>query len=121
MKDMFRRSAPVLLALASPHLLGAGLPELEFVALSPRFEPGAEEYARIWDEEGPRIVSALETASGLSFPEAPIDVIVSNGRPMATYDGRIIRLRATSRGPYRKGTLVHELGHRLAMTLPGGH
>ena len=37
---------------------------------------------------------------------------------MTSYDGRLIRLRAGYSPDYKKATLVHELGHRLALALP---
>jgi hypothetical protein len=79
------------------------------------FDPAAAEYDRIWKDDGPRIAATLEAVSGLRSPAAGIDAIVSEARPMTSYDGRRIRLRAAIRRPYKKATLVHELGHRLAL------
>jgi hypothetical protein len=98
-------------------LLCAAAPPVEFVTPEPRFDAAADEYRRLWESEGPRIVAAMETATGLPFPAEPIDVIVGNGPPMTSYDGRTIRLRAGYSPLYKKATLVHELGHRLAITL----
>ena len=64
------------------------------------------------------MAAAMERVTGLTFPPGPIDVIVSEGRPMTAYDGRTIRLRAGYSPAYKKATLVHELGHRLALALP---
>ena len=86
--------------------------------MAPSFAPAAGEYRRIWEAEGPRIVAAMEGVTGLAFPGTPIDAIVSEGRPMTAYDGRTIRLRASYSPAYKKATLVHELGHRLALALP---
>ncbi|MET1112857.1 MAG: hypothetical protein ABWX67_15160, partial [Allosphingosinicella sp.] len=36
------------------------------------------------------------------------------------FDGRTIRLRASYSPAYKKATLAHEIGHRLAFTLPRG-
>jgi hypothetical protein len=104
---------PVLLAL-----LLASAPLVSFTPVSPNYAPAAGEYRRLWQSEGPRIVAAMEAETGLRFPDSPIDVIVSEGRPMTSYDGRTIRLRASYSPAYKKATLVHELGHRLALTLP---
>ena len=60
----------------------------------------------------------MEAATGLVFPAAPVDAIVSEGRPMASYDGRTIRLRAGYSPTYKKATPAHEIGHRLAFALP---
>lgn len=100
-------------------LLGCGMaPPLTFVAMAPRYEPATEEYRRIWQNDGPLIVAAMEAATGQSFPLSPIEVLVRDGAPMISFDGRIIRLRASTRPAYMKATLVHEIGHRLALTMP---
>ena len=99
-------------------LLGGATPPLTFVPVQPRFAAATDDYARIWKNEGPNILRALETTSGLEFPASPIEIIVSDSRPMTSFDGRRIRLRAGYSPDYKKATLVHELGHCLAMTLP---
>ncbi|WP_129792733.1 hypothetical protein [Sphingosinicella sp. CPCC 101087] len=96
-------------------LLTAAAPPLTFVPVGLRFAPAADEYRALWEQEGPRIVAAMEAATGLPFPSAPIEAIVGNGPPMTAYDGRTIRLRAAYSPAYKKATLVHEIGHRLAM------
>jgi hypothetical protein len=101
-------------------LLCAAAPPVSFMPVSPEFADAAGEYRRLWLAEGPRIVAAMEAATGLAFPAQPVDVIVSEGRPMASFDGRTIRLRASYSPAYKKATLAHEIGHRLAFTLPRG-
>ncbi len=91
---------------------------MTFEPIEPRLQRGAQEYERIWRAEGDRIVAALEAATGLVFPELPIEAIVTEGSPMTAFDGRSMRLRASYSPLYKKATLVHELGHRLAFTLP---
>jgi len=98
--------------------LCAAAPPLSFAPAEPRFAAAAQEYRAIWDAEGPRIVAALEAATGLDFPAAPIEVIVREGAPMTAYDGRTIRLRAGYSPLYKKANLVHELGHLLSFLLP---
>jgi hypothetical protein len=105
-----------ILALAV--LLGGAAPPVTFVPVAPQFAPASEEYRSVWETDGARIVEALERAAGLPFPPGRIDAIVSEGRPMAAYDGRTVRLRASYSPAYKKATLVHELGHRLALGLP---
>ena len=107
-------------ALAAGFLLCAATPPIVFVPVEPRLAGAAAEYRRIWEADGERIVAALEAASGLAFPEAGIDAIVTAGRPMTAFDGRSIRLRADYSPEYKRATLVHELGHRLALTLGTG-
>ncbi|MBX3562145.1 MAG: hypothetical protein KF780_10085 [Sphingomonas sp.] len=100
-------------------LLACGAaPPLSFVAMAPRFEAATAEYRRIWQDDGRLIVAAMEAATGGSFPLSEIEVLVRDGAPMISFDGRTIRLRASTHRAYMKATLVHEIGHRLAMTLP---
>ncbi len=99
-------------------LICAAAPPLSFTPVGPGFAPASDEYRRLWEAEGERIVAAMERVAGLPFPGSPIDAIVSEGRPMTAYDGRTIRLRASYSPAYKKATLVHELGHRLAFALP---
>lgn len=114
---------PTLKALATTclaALLCAAAPPVIFTPVDPGFAPAAREYRTLWEEDGARIVAAMERATGLPFPGEPIDAIVSQGRPMASFDGRTIRLRAGYSPAYKKATLVHEIGHRLAFTFPRG-
>lgn len=99
-------------------LLCAAAPPVAFVAQERRFAPAAEEYRQIWEREGPRIAAALEAATGVAFPAAPIEATVGASAPMTAYDGRTMRLRAGYSEPYKRATLVHEMGHRLSFLLP---
>jgi hypothetical protein len=98
-------------------LLCAAAPPLSFVPLEPRFAEGAEEYRRLWEAEGPRIVTTMEALTGLTFPAQPVEVLVRDGPPMTAFDGRTIRLRARCSPGCKLGTFTHELGHRLALEL----
>ena len=111
----------VLLSCACWLLGAASLPPVSFYPTNPGFAPAADEYRTLWESDGPRIVAAMEAATGRRFPDAPIEIIVSEGRPMTSYDGRSMRLRASYSPAYKKATLVHEMGHRLALTLPRPH
>ncbi len=71
----------------------------------------------MWCDEGMRMVQALEQTSGQAFPKTPIEVFVGSARPMASYDGRTIWLKASYPDYYKRSTLVHELGHRLSFTM----
>ena len=105
-------------AILGLSLLTAGAPPVEFVPVQPRFSGAADEYRRLWDAEGARIVAALETATGMEFAANSVEVIVSNGPPMTGYDGRTMRLRAGYSPAYKRATLVHEMGHLLTLGLP---
>jgi hypothetical protein len=107
-----------LIALGCWALSCAAAPPVSFAPTEPRFAAAADEYRRVWEAEGARIVAALEAATGLTFPQTPIEMIVREGAPMTAYNGRTIRLRAGYSPLYKKATLVHELGHRLSFLLP---
>jgi hypothetical protein len=99
-------------------LCAAAAPPLTFTAVSPRFEGSARIYEARWRAEGERIAAALEAAAGVPFPAGPIEIRVSDGAPMASFDGRTIRLRAGYPIDDWRAAISHELGHRLAQALP---
>lgn len=76
---------------------------------NPEFEKAVEEYAKIWAEDGDKIVETIEKISGLKFKEKFINAIVfddvSYSSPLA--------LNGTIPTEHKKGTIVHELCHRL--------
>ena len=105
----------IIAALCS--LLTAAAPPIEFTPIRPDFAPSAALYRERWEEEGERIAAALERAAGVPFPDQPIEVLVRDGAPMTSMDGRTIRLRAGYPINVWRATMTHELGHRLAITL----
>ena len=112
---MILRSMAVLTCSVT---LSAASPLLSFVSVEPGFAEAADEYRRIWETEGERIVAVLEAQSGLEFPATPIEIVVHRGPPMTSYDGRSIRMRAGYSPDYKRATFVHEMGHRLTLGLP---
>ena len=107
-----------LLALPAFLLLAAAAPPVTFTPLEPRFAEAADDYRQLWRAEGERIVAALERESGLAFPDRPLEIILHDGRPMTGFGCSMMRLRGQTGGRLATGTLVHELGHCLAATLP---
>lgn len=105
-------------ALVVGALLSAAAPRMMFVPQNPHFAAAAAEYRAIWQSDGTRIVAALEAATGLRFPAAPVEAIVNDSSPMTAYGGRSMRLRAAYSPDYKKATLVHELGHLLSFAFP---
>ncbi|MEA3013622.1 MAG: hypothetical protein QOD42_2167 [Sphingomonadales bacterium] len=99
-------------------LLPAAAPPIMFVPQNPHFASAADEYRAIWEVDGPRIVAALEAATGLRFRNMPVEAIVNDSPPMTAYGGRSMRLRAAYSPDYKKATLVHELGHLLSFAFP---
>ena len=78
------------------------------------FITATEEYETIWAKDGEGIFKTLESITDLKFKEDRIAVLVYEG---ISYSGRnsqdIMRLRASYDSAVKKGTLVHELSHRL--------
>lgn len=113
---MIRRGA---LSLIGAWLLcGASAPPLSFTPVEPEFADSAELYEDRWEAEGDRMAAALEAAAGVRFPPAPIEVLVRDDAPMTSFDGRTIRLRDDYPIDDWRAAMSHELGHRLAQTLP---
>jgi len=111
------KSLRLTFVLAAWAALGASAPPLSFTPIEPRFADSADAYRALWDAEGARITAVLEATAGVEFPAAPIEVLLRDGAPMTAYDGRTIRMRAGYRPGVWRATFVHELGHRLALTL----
>jgi len=107
-----------LLAPAAGLFICAAAPPVSFTPVAPEYAEAAGDYRRLWQAEGERIAAAMEAATDLTFPPERVDAIVSEGRPMASFDGRTIRLRASYSPAYKKATLAHEIGHRLTFTMP---
>lgn len=106
------------LALGGLWLLAcAAAPVLKFTAVQPDFAESAEDYSEHWEDEGARIAAVLERHAGVTFPDQPIEVLVRDGAPMTSLDGRTIRLRAGYPLTVWRAAMTHELGHRLAVTL----
>ena len=77
------------------------------------FDAAAEEYRRIWADEGEHIIRAMEQASRLQFPERNIKAEIYEGPSSSGRRSAPMRLRASYSPDVKKGTLVHELGHRM--------
>jgi hypothetical protein len=110
--------ADAVVTLSVALALAAGQPHVSFEAMTPRFDQAAEDYRRLWASEGPRIIAAIESATGLPYPQAPLTALVREGPSMMALDGSSMRLRAGHDEEHKKAVLVHELGHRLALRLP---
>jgi hypothetical protein len=75
----------------------------------PKLIAAAKEYTDIWQKEGKKIIKTIEDITKLSFKEKEINSLIfegmSHSHPMC--------LRASYDIETKKGTLVHELCHRL--------
>jgi hypothetical protein len=121
--------AAVLIVAIDPALAQGTRVTLTFTPQSktPAFDAAAAEYRSIWKAEGARIIEAMERLTVLRFPQKKIEIQVFEGPSMA---GLLfnragvpvgardpMRLRASYSADNKKGTLVHELGHRMNLNL----
>lgn len=88
-----------------------------FEAQSAEFDDAADEYRAIWEEDGNRIVAALQRATGLQVESGPILAIVYEGVSRSGYRDIPMNMRASYPLDTKRGTLVHELSHRLISDL----
>jgi len=93
-------------------------PALAFSAAKPEYAAASAEYRQLWCTEGSRIMAAMERVTGFPYPAGTVEVAVVSGTPMTAFGGRSMSLKARYPLYYKRATLVHELGHRLAFTMP---
>lgn len=98
-------------------LFAAGRVSFTFTPQDQSFASAAEDYRRVWVDEGSRIAEAMERTAALSFTENHVEVVVFEGVSMSGGNGRPMYLRASYPADVKKSTLVHELGHRLIAQL----
>lgn len=91
--------------------------KLKFKPESEEFQKATEEYENIWNRDGEKILNAFEVVSGLSFQQKEIEVVVYEGVSLSGSLIEPMRLRASLDIENKKGTLIHELGHRLIAPL----
>ena len=91
--------------------------KLQFVPSNDSFTKDANEYREIWESDGEKIVSAIKKATGLDFLDTAIIVTVYDS--MSLSGNRRTGMKMRGRYPYetKKGTLIHELSHRLLLNL----
>jgi hypothetical protein len=77
------------------------------------FNAAVDEYRAIWAAEGNRIIDGMEQISKLKFPEKGVKAQIYEGPSFSGRGGAPMRLRASYQPDEKKGTLVHELGHRM--------
>lgn len=86
--------------------------EVEFIPATAALPYAARAYREIWDEDGKRIIAALEARTCLTFPESSVSAVVDDAVSNSGGPGGPMRLRASYMLDVKKSTLVHELGHR---------
>ena len=110
------RAAFVFVAILSSTLVAQeriGALQIDFTASAESFAAATQEYSDIWAAEGPRIVAAMERATGLRSEPGPIRAVIYEGPSFSGFGERPMRLRASYSSATKRATLVHELGHRL--------
>lgn len=101
-----------------PLVLAGAAPPLTFTVLEDRFSKASAEYRQLWCAEGRQVMATMERLTGFPYPVEPVEVFVANVTPMTAFDGRSMWLKASYPTYYKRATLVHELGHKLAFTMP---
>lgn len=100
-----------VLGLSSGCALATSL-EVRFVASAPHFQAATVDYRKVWEEDGSRILEALNRYSGVTLPDGRIEVIVFEGESNSGRRGGPVRLRASYPEAVKRATLAHELLHR---------
>jgi hypothetical protein len=112
----------ILLAVVAATLSQAGCLDedygrLNFEPAAAEFELATMEYKAIWAADAKRILKALKRRTGLQFEDGPVSVIVYEGVSSSGYKDLPMRMRASYSTETKRGTLVHEMSHRLVADL----
>lgn len=75
-----------------------------------RFMEAADEYKKIWDEDGDKITETIERISGSVFRADLYNAIILDNKPSSSYP---IILRSSYPFEQKKSTLIHELCHKV--------
>ncbi|MEI6490781.1 MAG: hypothetical protein WCO16_03395 [bacterium] len=82
------------------------------------FIEATKEYEAIWEKEANRIIEVFNKVTGLSLLENRIACVVYEGMSMSGGTvNDLMKLRASYNSDEKKGTLVHELSHRLVLNI----
>ena len=87
-------------------------PAVEFVAASAAHEYAARAYRSIWEQDGKRIVAALEAQTCMKFEEETVTAVVDDVVSHSGGPEHPMSLRSSYDLDVKRSTLVHELGHR---------
>lgn len=87
-------------------------PAVQFIASTAAHEHAARIYRSIWDEDGARIVAALEARTCMRFPEAAVAALIGDEVSHSGGPDHPMGLRASYDANVKRATLVHELAHR---------
>jgi hypothetical protein len=87
-------------------------PAFDFVAATAAHEYAAQSYRSIWEQDGARIITALEARTCLKFSEPAVAALIDDAVSHSGGPEHPMGLRATYDLDVKRATLVHELGHR---------
>jgi hypothetical protein len=106
------RAIGLLVCLTAATTAGHAQPAIEFVAATAAHEGATRAYRSIWDQDGPRIVAALEARTCMRFPEPAVAALVDDATSHSGGPEHPMGLRASYDLDVKRSTLVHELAHR---------
>jgi hypothetical protein len=86
---------------------------ITFTPQNQQYAEAAEEYWRLWADQGTRIIQAMERVSGLKFAEKQLKALIYEGPSNSGSGSSPMNLRASYPADVKKATLVHELSHRM--------
>jgi hypothetical protein len=86
---------------------------ITFSAQNQQYAEAAEEYRRLWADQGTRMIQAMERVSGLKFAETELKAVIYEGPSNSGFGSNPMNLRASYPMDVKKATLVHELSHRM--------
>ena len=98
--------------LAAAAAAAQAQPAVEFVATTAAHESAARTYRSIWEQDGARIIAALEARTCMRFPEAAVAALVGDAVSDSGGPEHAMSLRASYDLDVKRATLVHELAHR---------
>lgn len=81
------------------------------------FNSASKEYEDIWTNENEKILKAFENITGITFEQKEIKVVVYEGVSISGSLVSPMKMRASYSIDEKKGTLIHELGHRLIASM----
>jgi hypothetical protein len=87
-------------------------PTVEFIATTSAHESAARAYRAIWEQDGARIIAALEAQTCMRFSESAVAALVGDNVSDSGGPDHPMSLRASYDLDLKRATLVHELGHR---------
>jgi hypothetical protein len=98
--------------------IAAAGPSIAFTEADPKLAAASAEYRELWCSEGAQVMAAMTRLTGYPYPGGAVEALVGNGTPMTAFGGKAMSLKGSYPLYYKRATLVHELGHRLAFTMP---